>query len=589
MVKMGRSIRWRLALPYIILVTATMVGLSLYLVSYVRTTYTDNLRNRMLADARILAVVTEPVISGQVRDSSAVQQLAVKYGAMLNTRITIIDPQGKVLGESQADPDTMENHLTRPEVQAALKGESGNETRFSATLREQMLYVAVPIGAPPQIYGVARLAVPLAEVEADLNRIRQTIFLVTLIAIILTVLLSILITSYTVRPLDRLTIASRQMASGSFAEPVLIDTQDEIGELTQAFNYMAARLREQIGELQSEQSKLEAVLANMTDGVLIADSDGNVQLINPAAARLFNLGDHPGVGRSLIEVVRHHQLVELWKKCLETGELQSATLEVSAERLFLQSVATSLGPAMPGSTLLFFQDLTRLRRLETVRQDFISNVSHELRTPLASLKALTETLQEGALEDPPAARRFLSRMDTEIDTLTQMVRELLELSRIESGRVPLQRKPILPNALVSPAVERMRLQAERAGLQLRIECPADLPEVSADQERMDQVLVNLVHNAIKFTPPGGEVVVSAYAETKDIVFFVRDTGVGIAEKDLSRIFERFYKADRARSGGGTGLGLSIARHIIEAHNGRIWAESQQGKGSTFYFSIPLAK
>jgi two-component system phosphate regulon sensor histidine kinase PhoR len=247
-----------------------------------------------------------------------------------------------------------------------------------------------------------------------------------------------------------------------------------------------------------------------------------------------------------------------------------------------------LESSLPGSTLLVFQNLTRIHRLETVRRDFVSNVSHELRTPLASLKALTETLQEGALEDPPAARRFLKRMEDEIDNLTQMVRELLDLSRIESGRVPFDRLSVNPMMMMGNAVERMRLQAERGGLNIQVDASQSLPEVMADADRIEAVLVNLLHNAIKFTPPSGQIVVSARQDGDKVVFSVRDTGIGIKPEDLSRIFERFYKADQSRSGGGTGLGLSIARHTIEAHQGSIWADSHPGQGSTFYFTLPVA-
>lgn len=235
------------------------------------------------------------------------------------------------------------------------------------------------------------------------------------------------------------------------------------------------------------------------------------------------------------------------------------------------------------------QDLTRIRRLETVRRDFISNVSHELRTPLASLKALTETLQEGALEDPPAAHRFLGRIQTEVDALTQMATELLELSRIESGQVPLELKPISPFKLIMTTAERMKMQAERAGLMILVDCAPDLPNIRADMPRLEQVLVNLIHNALKFTRPGGEITLTASPQPGGFIcFLVHDTGVGIPTDDLPRIFERFYKIDRARSGGGTGLGLSISRHLVEAHGGKIWAESIEGRGSTFLFTIPQA-
>jgi two-component system, OmpR family, phosphate regulon sensor histidine kinase PhoR len=238
--------------------------------------------------------------------------------------------------------------------------------------------------------------------------------------------------------------------------------------------------------------------------------------------------------------------------------------------------------------LLLFQNLTRVRHLETVRQDFISNISHELRTPLASLKALTDTLQESALDDPPAARRFLQRIETEVDALSLMVSELLELSRIESGRVPLKMEAVSASDLIDQAVERLRLQAERAGLNVETTCQQDLPSVLADSSRLEQVLVNLLHNAIKFTPTGGIITVGAQLSEDNVLFSVKDTGIGIPTDDLSRIFERFYKTDRARSGGGTGLGLAIARHLVEAHGGRIWAESVEGQGSIFYFTVLLS-
>ena len=265
--------------------------------------------------------------------------------------------------------------------------------------------------------------------------------------------------------------------------------------------------------------------------------------------------------------------------------MQVQSVEMPKSRQFLQLIA--IPDRYSGGSLLLIQDLTRVRHLETVRRDFVSNISHELRTPLASLKALTETLQDGALEDPNAARRFLVRIEAEVDALTQMVAELLELSRIESGQVPLDLKPVNPATLLYTALDRMRMQVERAALTLSVVCPPDLPSIRADAPRLEQVLVNLIHNSVKFTPPGGQVILSAQKAEGFIDFSVQDSGVGIPADALPRIFERFYKTDRARSGGGTGLGLSISRHIVEAHGGRIWVESEEGKGSTFFFTIPV--
>jgi len=355
-------------------------------------------------------------------------------------------------------------------------------------------------------------------------------------------------------------------------------------DLSNTLKALMAALNGQLSGVEAERARLAAVLETMSDGVLIAAAEGSVQFANPAAAKLL---DSPApLGRSLAEVLRHHQLIEAWRACRASGEPQEAALELPLRRRFLRMLA--MPDPYSGGTLLLIQDLTLLRRTEAMRRDFVSNLSHELRTPLASLKALTEALQDGALADPEAGPRFLSRLQAEVEALSRMAEQLLDLSRVESGQIRLDRAPLAPAALLASVAERMRLQAERAGLTLRIECPPDLPPVLADRARLEQVLVNLVHNAIKFTPAGGEILLLAEAASDGMRFAVRDTGVGIPAEDLPRVFERFYKSDRARSSAGAGLGLAIARHIVEAHGGKIWVESEEGQGSMFYFTAPYS-
>jgi two-component system, OmpR family, phosphate regulon sensor histidine kinase PhoR len=377
--------------------------------------------------------------------------------------------------------------------------------------------------------------------------------------------------------LKRYAALLHSIANGEKTVSDLPDDLPALEDFSNTVKGLALALRVRTSVVDAERARLAAVLDRMTDGVLIADSSGQVQFANPAIERLFDTKN--ALGRRVAEVLRQYQLVEAWQRSRDTGEPQEESVELPAHRRFLQLVV--LPDQQTGGSLLLVQDLTRVRRLETVRRDFISNVSHELRTPLASLKALTETLRDGALEDPNAAPRFLRRIETEVDALTQMATELLELSRIESGQVPLEFKPVPATVLLLSAIERMRAQTERAGLVLRLDTAQAMTEVRADQPRLEQVLVNLIHNAVKFTPPGGEVILAAQTESDVVCFSVRDTGVGIPSDELERIFERFYKADRARSGGGTGLGLSISRHLVEAHGGRIWAESTEGQGSTF--------
>ncbi len=356
----------------------------------------------------------------------------------------------------------------------------------------------------------------------------------------------------------------------------------ELGELSSSIASALSTFHTQLSTLDSERARLSTVLEQITDGVLIADSQGIIQFANPAAGQLFQTSNP--TNRSIAEVVRHHQLVEAWRRCQQSRQMQSETVELPTRHQYLQLVV--IPDQHSSGSLLLVQDLTRIRRLETVRRDFISNLSHEIRTPLASLKALTETLQDGALDDPPAARRFIDQIQVEVDALTQMATELLELSRIESGHLSLDRQPVPPYDLLVSASKRMHLQAERAGLNLRVECNKDIPHVKIDLQRLEQVLVNLIHNAIKFTRAGGEIVL--FAESMDglVRFAVRDTGIGIPLDDVPRIFERFYRVDKSRAGSGTGLGLSIAKHIVEAHGGKIWVQSFEGQGSTFYFTIP---
>ena len=337
----------------------------------------------------------------------------------------------------------------------------------------------------------------------------------------------------------------------------------------------------------TERKMFNSLLENMKDGILITDESGNVKLVNTSTKELFNIGNQEIIGRTLAEALRNYKVNQLWQNCTFSQQQESATIEITPTKSFIHCIATPLFPEQSGSILFLFQDLTRLRQLEIIRRDFVSNVSHELRTPLASIKLITETLQSGALDAPPAANRFLKQMDNEVDNLTQMVEELLELSKIESGQVPLERQWIKPDDILQTAGRRMEMQADRAGHDFTFNCDSALPAVFVDKNRLSQVLINLIHNAIKFTPPGGTIVASAYKEKNNIVFFVKDSGVGIPEKDLERIFERFYKSDRSRTQRGTGLGLSISKHLVEKHGGKIWVESSRKAGSTFYFSIPI--
>lgn len=586
--------RWRIAIPYMVLILMTMIGFMLYVSTSLRQRYLSDLESQLVAQANQISTVI-PVISPYL-DPIVLNDIAGDWAEDLKARVTIIDLNGVVIGESNEDYSDMENHLNRPEIQQALKQTYGSSTRFSSTVGYRMMYVAVSINPNGDIEGFARVALPINQIEESIRNLQQGLFIVTIFVLLIAFLIAVVIADATSRPLRSLIDTSVDLSRNIGIEEEIDNRlrtgiKGEIDQLTAIINSIIANINHQMEKVRSESLKLNEVLDQMTDGVIIADSLGNIQLINPAASRMFEVYSEDAIGLSIAEVLRHHQLIELWRRCQESDQVQSISMEIGLEKLYLNGIATPLGKGMPGGILLLIQDLTRVKRLEVIRRDFVSNISHELRTPLASLKALTETLMDRALEDPPAAKKFIEQIDVEVESLTLIVEELLELSRIESGIVPLQLEAIQTKMLIDNAVERLNVQISRANLDIEIKYPTSLPSILADRVRIDRVMVNLLHNAVKFTPDGGKITISAQNHTENgdefILFTVQDTGVGISKEDLPRIFERFYKSDRARSGGGSGLGLAIAQHIVLIHGGRIWTESIEGKGSTFYFTLPV--
>ncbi|GAB4471846.1 MAG: ATP-binding protein [Anaerolineales bacterium] len=585
---LGRSLRSRIALPIVFLLIVILTIAGTAIIVYFNHLYLDAIRKNLLSNAKIIAsFLSEP-------DLTLESHKIKNWSDILGERITIIDLSGTVIQDSHKDPTLMENHLNRPEIHRAIHEGIGIAQRYSYTLGIEMVYVAIPIQSNNgETIGVLRLSVPLQQLRSE-----QWKFVGTLVGSLLSIILIITILVINVarratRPLEEITNSISKLSSAGFSsdwKPRLSPEEHsiEIDRLVEAFDYLTEQINAQIQALKQESNKISAVLQEMTDGVLIIDDKGTIQLANPAVAKMLNLLDNNLTGKTISQVLPHSQFIDSWQRTRDSKETQTSLIEIQPKKLYIQCITAPLETIAKGTVLMLLQNLTRQRYLETVRRDFISNISHELRTPLASLKALTETLQEGALEDPPAAHKFLMQIENEVDSLSHMVSELLELSRIESGQVPLRLKPASPFEILQKAVDRLGIQAERAGLKVVIECDPDGPQVLADPSRLEQVVGNLFHNAIKFTPAGGQITLSAKPQDGNILFCVADSGIGIPAEDLPRIFERFYKTDRARASGGTGLGLAIAKHVVEAHGGTIWAESAETQGSKFFFLIPQA-
>jgi two-component system phosphate regulon sensor histidine kinase PhoR len=558
--------------------------LGIYLTNSIRNSQIENLRFHLEEEAKITAEASLPSLLGE---GDAPDVLAKKLGKEIDSRITVIATDGTVLGDSIEDPATMENHAARPEVKDALATGIGESTRYSTTLKEQMMYVAVPVASQGKILGIARVALTLTAVEDSVNHVTRIIILTTVIITILAVLAAWLIARTTTRPIRQLTRASQGIAAGQLGQKITVPTKDEIGQLAQAFNEMSSNLKTTVEAISTEKTKLANVLGNMADGVIMTDVGGNVVLANAAAGKLFGFKEADAVYKHLIEVVHDHEVDEILKLCLKTRQEQTTQFESGIARRFFRAIAVPIdNQSRLNGVLFLFQDLTELKNLQTMRRELVGNISHELRTPIAGIKAMVQTLRDGAVDNRELAQDFLGRIENEADRLTQIVTELTQLSRIETGRAELKIEPADINALIEGVVAEMNPVAERQQIALLKELSPDLPPVRADKDRIRQTIINLVHNAIKFNKPDGSVTISTGYDGKSVTVSVSDSGIGISKEDLPHVFERFYKADKARTGGGSGLGLAIAKHTVQAHGGDIHAQSEEGKGSTFTFSLP---
>lgn len=584
--------RWRVAHTAAMAVLIICIGTGVLLWSQIRSSRIAAFEEEALRQATA-ASLSPQIAATWLIDAGTLQKELVTLSMVTGATVTALTVDGEFIAQSHTTGSDVEAAVSTtwkdlPEVRATLSGRDGTSIRTVNGDGETQFFVARLVRSAGTPVGLLHFAFPRAHLTSGLSSLNQSVVLITLVATLLLVLVIVVFTEYFALGVRRMTRVVERITAGDLDARMLTFRYAELGALAQAFNHMADKLQRQMKKRAREKDRLNTVMHVMTDGLIILNRSGSVKLINPAGARMLNTTTEKAMHRSFVQAVRDHRIAEVWKRCQVSGEEEVAAVELGVTQFMRVVVTPFLGRAGRGY-LVMLQDLTQMRRLQTVRQDFISNVSHELRTPLASLRALTETLRDSALDDPPAAARFLDRMEIEVDSLTQMVEELLELSRIESGQVPLRLNPVLPYAAVVPAIERLRPQAERGQLALEVEVSRDLPLVLVDAGRIHQVVTNIVHNAIKFSPIGGRIVIGATADPVKVTVTVADSGIGIATNDLPRIFERFFKTDRSRAVGGTGLGLAIAKHIVQAHGGSIWAVSQEGKGSIFYFTMPRAE
>jgi two-component system phosphate regulon sensor histidine kinase PhoR len=531
-------------------------------------------------------------------DLLAWDALADSLGRYAGERVTIIRRDGVVLGDSEVDTaliPEIENHASRPEVAEAIAGRRGTITRWSETLRERMMYIAVPFRRDGAAAGVVRTAVPLTSVDHAVAQFRTIVLLSSVLALAIAAALSSLAAGWMSRSVRSLTAVAKKMAAGDLSPQG--DTagragaagRDEVAELSRALDQLAQNLSHTLAQLRRERDLQEHILNDMREGVILLGPDGRVAMVNPALREMWLLGADV-IGRIPLEITRQAEIHGLFERTRRSETAQSAEIELGGlrPRRLLAHAAPLTGGS--GGVLGVFVDVTDLRRLETVRRDFVANVSHELRTPVATIRSAAETLRDAARDDPAAAAAFLSIIERNSERMGRLVDDLLELSRIEAGEFRLHLEPLRPAETVEQVLAAHRQAATEKRICLSAELAESLPRVVADRSALEQILANLVGNAVKYSTEGASVTVRAVPQGDRVHIFVEDTGPGIEPQHLPRLFERFYRADagRSRELGGTGLGLSIVRHLVEAMGGHVGVDSTPGVGSTFRFDLPGA-
>lgn len=573
--------------PFVVTFLLLLIALALSVRGTTRDSRADLLTDRLRAEVRLAAVAVAPLLQ-RGASTDEIAALASVQATVLQARLMVLDGDGRVVADSAGSASGVQSPRAQVEVVTALRLGTGTAVRDVDGRGGRVIYAAAAVpGTDP---AVVHASLPL-EPSPSLGPSQRVAVVTVLVAVAVVVGVGIVLANRILRPIDELRDGFRGVAAGRLDVLIPTTTTRELDELGRAFNGMVRQIRASRDEEERARVRLEATLANLSDGVVVTDPAGGLVRMNGAAVHLLGLPSMPPAGQPFVQVSRDHELAALLEAALASkiGEPGLAEVHHARSRRIMEATAQRVAGTREPLGLVVLRDVTELRRLEGVRREFVANVSHELRTPLASIKALVETLEAGAVDDPDVAGDFLHRIVGEVDRLAALVDELLDLARLESGRVTLHAEAMDPKDLLERAAERLRSQTERSRLTLAIEVPPGLPAVRADRARVEQVVLNLLHNAIKFTPPGGRVTIAAVERDGSLEVSVRDTGVGVPEDELPRLFERFYKADKARRSEGTGLGLAIAKHIVQAHGGAIWAESRPGNGSTFRFTLPLAK
>jgi two-component system, OmpR family, phosphate regulon sensor histidine kinase PhoR len=580
---MKRILFKKILILYFIIAPLLIISLQFYLSTVIKNSYLSNLRENLIIHARLIA---EKIPSSHI---SNLDDFCRFYKEKTGARVTIIDDSGRVLGDSDESSYIMDNHLNRPEIQDAMISDVGSSVRLSRTLSENFFYLAIAINRPKKIF--LRLSMPLNEIETEINKIRMKIVIASLASLLAVIFIGLFQTKRITKSIEEITSFSKEVAAGNFKKRLFLSGKDELGELGRNISDMAQQLNIRLKQSEEEKQKVEAILKNMSDGLILTDTKGKIILSNSAFKNLFGL-ETQIEGKTLMEILRKAELIDVIEDVVKNKKRISLEFGINYPgELYLMTTASpfTIKGEVSGAVLTF-HDITRLKRLEEIRKDFVANVSHEIKTPITAIKGFAETLLEGAIEDKENARKFLETIKNHSERLNSLVTDLLTLSKIELGDVKIEKTDINLSEVIEAVFTTLKDEAYSKGLYLKKQIDSEIREIKADRNRLIQILINLVDNGIKFTEEGGVTVrvrseklkVKNGEERNFVTISIEDTGMGIPKKHIPRLGERFYRVDSARSRelGGTGLGLAIVKHLVKAHGWEMEIKSEDGKGTT---------
>jgi two-component system phosphate regulon sensor histidine kinase PhoR len=583
---------WKFAFTFLALLVSVLLAVDFFSERALRSDYERMGFEKLAAIARVAEARPPqwtPASAGQPENLAPVRDWTTQMAAS-GARVTVIAADGRVLGDSQGDPQSMENHANRPEVLEAMAKGEGRSVRRSATLNRDFLYLAVRQNTSAGPAAVLRFALAPETVDEVLRSFRHKLWVASFFILLIAGAASLLFSRSFTDRVERLKEFSRRVAEGDFRPLPRDSSGDALGALGVSLNRTAARLDRTIQTLTEERNLSSAILGSMVEGVAVVNGSERLVFANPGFAEILGLDVPPTSGSALVEVVRQTELLEAVRQVLG-GEprVQSEIVTGTLRQHYFAITVAAVRAGDTSGAVVVLHDITELRMLERVRRDFVANVSHEFRTPLTAIQGFAETLLAGAIDDSLNRTRFLEIILEHSRRLARLTEDLLMLSKMDAERLELEICRLSVSQLIESCLETAQRRGAEKDLRISVNMPQNLPDIAGDRRRLAEVLQNLLDNAIQYTLPGGQIIVSAISAEEGIVLTVSDTGIGIPKADQPRIFERFYRVDvaRSREAGGTGLGLSIAKHLVEVHGGRLWVDSEVGQGSQFHFSLPF--